>query len=184
MIEKLITKIARRLDAEHVPYMIIGGQAVLLYGRARLTRDVDITLGIDTDKFSLVEAICRKLNLNFLPENPEKFAAQTRVLPVEEPKSKIRVDFIFSFSNYEKQAINRAKEVLIENIAVKFASCEDLVIHKLIAGRAIDEEDVKSILSNNKKSIDIKYIKKWLSEFRKIPEHSGILKKFEKLLKE
>ncbi|GAH89718.1 unnamed protein product, partial [marine sediment metagenome] len=32
MIEKLIKKIAQRLDKDKVPYMIIGGQAVLLYG--------------------------------------------------------------------------------------------------------------------------------------------------------
>lgn len=29
--------------------MIIGGQAVLLYGEPRLTRYIDITLGIDTE---------------------------------------------------------------------------------------------------------------------------------------
>ena len=30
--------------------MLIGGQAVLLYGEPRLTRDIDITLGVDVDK--------------------------------------------------------------------------------------------------------------------------------------
>ena len=39
MIKKLIKKIAKSLDKEGIPYMIIGGQAVLLYGRTRLTRD-------------------------------------------------------------------------------------------------------------------------------------------------
>lgn len=51
MIEKLIKKVAQRLDEDKIPYMLIGGQAVLLYGRPRLTQDIDITLGIDTDKF-------------------------------------------------------------------------------------------------------------------------------------
>lgn len=51
MIEELIARIARSLDNEKVPYMIIGGQAVLLYGRPRLTRDIDITLGVDTNRF-------------------------------------------------------------------------------------------------------------------------------------
>jgi len=44
MIEKLIKKIAFNLDKAKIPYMIIGGQAVLLYGVPRLTRDIDITL--------------------------------------------------------------------------------------------------------------------------------------------
>ena len=51
MIEKLIKKTARILDHQKIPYMIIGGQAVLIYGRPRLTRDIDITLGIDTDRY-------------------------------------------------------------------------------------------------------------------------------------
>jgi hypothetical protein len=43
MFEALLKLIARALDSYHIPYMLIGGQAVLLYGEARLTADVDIT---------------------------------------------------------------------------------------------------------------------------------------------
>lgn len=32
MIEELIQRVAERLDKDKIPYMIIGGQAVLLYG--------------------------------------------------------------------------------------------------------------------------------------------------------
>jgi len=183
VIEKLIKKIAQRLDKDKIPYMIIGGQAVLLYGTPRLTRDIDITLGIDTDKFPLIEGICRKLGLKVLPENPEDFTRETKVLPAEELKLRIRVDFIFSFTPYEAQAIKRTKEVVMNGYPVKFASCEDVIIHKIFAGRAVDEEDVKNILIKNKKSIDLEYIRRWLSEFSKIPEHKGILEKFSSLLK-
>ena len=49
---------------------------------------------------------------------------------------------------------------------VRFASLEDVVIHKMIAGRARDLDDVKSILLKNPK-YDLVYIKKWLKEFDK-----------------
>ena len=184
MIEELLKKLAQHLDKSKIPYMIIGGQAVLLYGTPRLTRDIDITLDVDTDKFSTIEEICRKSGLEILPENPEDFARETKVLPAEEPKSKIRVDFIFSFTEYEAQAIKRAKQVSMDEYPVKFASPEDVIIHKMVAARAIDEEDVKNILIKNKKSIDLKYIRKWLSEFSKISEHKEILEKFNSLLKQ
>lgn len=183
MFEKLIRRVAQRLDGDKIPYMVIGGQAVLVYGRPRLTRDIDITLGIDTDGFARVEKTCKKLKLKMLPPKPEDFAKDTRVLPAEEPKSKIRVDFIFSFSEYERQAIKRAKRVTIENYAVRFASCEDVIIHKMVAGRAVDEEDARSILVKNRNSIDFEYIKKWLSEFAKISEHQEIVERFNRLLK-
>lgn len=183
MIEELITKIAQCLDQDQIPYMIIGGQAVLLYGIPRLTRDIDITLGVDTDKFQLIEEVCSKLGLKILPENPEDFARETKVLPAEEPKLKIRVDFIFSFTPYEAQAIKRTKEIVMNDYPVKFASCEDVVIHKMVAARAVDVEDVRNILIKNKKTIDLEYIRRWLSDFSRLSEHEGILDKFESLLK-
>jgi len=182
VIQKLIKEIAESLDEERIPYMIIGGQAVLIYGRPRLTRDIDITLGIDADDFALVEKTCKKLKLKMLPENPKNFAKETNVLPAEEPTSGIRIDFIFSFSPYETQAIKRAKEIIIDNYPVKFASCEDVIIHKMVAARAVDAEDVKSILIKNKDSIDLEYITGWLLEFSKISEHEGILEGFNRLL--
>jgi predicted nucleotidyltransferase len=183
VLEKLIRKIAERLDEDKIPYMVIGGQAVLVYGRPRLTRDIDITLGIDAGDFALVERACKKLKLKMLPEKPEDFARETRVLPAEEKKSGIRVDFVFSFSEYERQSLKRAKRVNMNNYPVKFASCEDVIIHKMVAGRAIDEEDVKSILVKNKSSVDLKYIKKWLSQFSRIFENTGVLRRFNSLLK-
>lgn len=183
MIEKLIKKIAKCLDDDNISYMIIGGQAVLLYGSPRLTRDIDITLGVDTDRFALIKNICKKSGLKILPKNPEKFASETKVLPAEEPNIRIRVDFIFSFTPYEQQAINRTQIVDIDNYHVKFASREDLIIHKMLAARAIDEEDVKNILIKNKNLIDFKYIKKWLEQFCNIPGYEGILKKFDNLFK-
>ena len=183
MFEKLIKKIAQRLNEDKIPYMIIGGQAVLFYGRPRLTRDIDITLGIDSDEFSLVEKVCKKLKLKMLPLKPEDFAKETRVLPAEEPKSRIRIDFIFSFTLYEARAISRAKEVLVSGYPVKFASCEDVIIHKMVAGRAVDEEDVRSILAKNKNSVDLKYIKKCLSQFSKMSEHEHISARFNGLLR-
>jgi predicted nucleotidyltransferase len=184
MIESILKKIAQNLDKSNIPYMIIGGQAVLLYGTPRLTRDIDITLGVDTNRFSMIDEICRESGLKMLPENPQNFAVETKVLPAEDTESKIRVDFIFSFTIYEKQAFKRTKEVLIDGYLVKFASCEDVIIHKMLASRAIDEEDVKNILLKNKNSIDIKYVKKWLSEFGSIDEHKQIVQKFDGLLKQ
>ena len=178
MIEKLIKKLGRQLDEDGIDYMIIGGQAVLLYGTPRLTRDIDITLGVDTDKFSLIESICKKTGLKILSEAPEDFARDTNVLPAEDVKLRMRVDFIFSFSKYESQAIKRAKKVSMDGYPVKFASCEDLIIHKMLAARAIDEEDVKNVLIRNKASLDVEYIRKWLSQFESIPEYEGTLERF------
>jgi hypothetical protein len=144
--------------------MVIGGQAVLLYGEPRLTKDIDITLGVGVDHLDRMKAIVERLGLKYLTDRIDDFVKQTMVLPVIDEKSGIRIDFIFSFSPYEKQAIERARNVPFGRTLVKFASLEDVVIHKLIAERPRDIEDVQSMLLKNP-GYDSQYIQKWLSEF-------------------
>ncbi|MGB9613273.1 MAG: nucleotidyl transferase AbiEii/AbiGii toxin family protein [Candidatus Margulisiibacteriota bacterium] len=182
MFEKLIKKIAAALKAKNIPYMIIGGQAVLLYGEPRLTRDIDITLGVGTEYLSQIIKITNKLNLHPLPTDPQKFVKKTWVLPCEDKKTSLRVDFIFSFTPYERQAIERSRKVKIENQKVAFASVEDVIIHKIFAGRPRDLEDIVSILRKNPKVNSI-YIQKWLKEFDKVSPEKSMLKTFKDCLK-
>jgi predicted nucleotidyltransferase len=183
MIEQLISRVVKCLDEHSVPYMLIGGQALLLYGIVRSTRDIDITLGIDSDSYYVIAKICEELGLNILPKEPQKFANQTRTLPAEEPNCHIRIDFIFSFTPYERQAIERAQQKTLAGYPVKFASGEDLIIFKMIAGRSVDLEDIKSIIKKQAQAIDYDYVHKWLAEFAKIDEYKQILNRFETLKK-
>lgn len=166
MFEQLLKKIALQLRKESIPYMVIGGQAVLLYGEPRLTRDIDITVGIGVDGLDKVKKIFPTTGLKSLVKKEREFVERNLVLPGMDTKSGIRVDFIFSFSPYERQAIERAQDVKMGRSLVRFASLEDVVVHKIIAGRARDIEDVKSILLKNPK-YDSVYIRKWLRAFDK-----------------
>lgn len=180
MFQKLLKKIANELNAHNIPYMVIGGQAVLIYGEPRLTKDIDIALGVGVSKLNEINGIVEKLNLKILVD--ENFVQNTMVLLVIDEKTGIRVDFIFSFSLYEKQAIKRATDIKFGNTIVKFASLEDLIIHKIIAGRAIDIEDVRSIILKNP-DYNAEYIKRWLQEFDK-SLNEKFLKVFQKIVKE
>ena len=166
MFERLLKKIALQLKGASIPYMVIGGQAVLVYGEPRLTRDIDIIMGIGVDGLDSVKKIIKAIGLKSLVEKEKAFVERNMVLPTLDKKSGIRVDFIFSFSPYERQAIGRARDIKLGRSLVRFASLEDVVIHKMIAGRARDLDDVKSILLKNPK-YDLVYIKKWLKEFDK-----------------
>jgi len=180
--ESLLKKIALQLKKASIPYMVIGGQAVLLYGEPRLTRDIDITIGIGVDGLGKVKKIILIIGLKSLVEKEKEFVERNMVLPTIDKKSGIRVDFIFSFSPYEQQAIERAKDIKLGRSLVRFASLEDVVIHKVIAGRARDLEDVKSILVKNPE-YDSVYIEKWLKEFDK-SQGEKFLKVFRNIEKE
>ena len=144
--------------------MIIGGQAVLYYGEPRLTKDIDIILGADTEALEEVLSLTAKLDLNLLVKEVEDFVRKTMVLPTQNRSTGIRVDFIFSHSLYERQAIDRARSARFGAASVKIASLEDVVIHKIVAGRARDIEDVKNMLLKNP-DYDKRYITHWLNMF-------------------
>jgi len=164
MFQELLKRVARALDDAHIPYMVSGGQAVLLYGEPRLTRDIDITLGLGVEDLKQLEELTAALGLRSLVAQEEEFVTRTMVLPTIDDQSGIRVDFIFSFSPYERQALARAQKIELQGSLVKFAALEDIVIHKVVAGRARDIEDIKAMLVKNPR-YDSEYIERWLQSF-------------------
>ena len=182
MFEELLARIAAALSGRNLPYMIIGGQAVLLYGEPRLTKDIDVTLGVNIDCLDDLLSIVKELSLAPLPEKIPSFVQRTMVLPVLERSSGIRVDFIFSFTPYETQAIGRARKVILAGQEVCFASLEDLILHKIFAGRPRDLEDVRILILKNP-GIEVSYIRRWLREFDTAFQGKGFLGTFENLLK-
>ena len=86
------------------------------------------------------------------------------MLALYHAKSGIRVDLIFSFSSYENVALKRVVKKNILGEEVCYASVEDVLIHKMVAGRPRDLEDVRGILTRPH-SRDDSYVLKWLREF-------------------
>jgi predicted nucleotidyltransferase len=161
MLKKLLLSISRQFKKNKIPYIVIGGQAVLQYGEPRLTKDIDITIGLNIDMLDKIVEIMKDISLTPLPKDLHRFVKQTMVLPLIDHGSGIRVDVIFSFSPFEREAIKRANVVNIDNTEVHFVSLEDLIIFKIFSGRPRDIEDVRTILIKNKNA-DIKYIKEQL----------------------
>ena len=167
MFERLLEKLARALEERSIAYMVIGGQAVLLYAEPRLTRDVDITLGLSVAQLPTLLEVIDLLGLRLRVQDADDFVRQTMVLPCEEAASSIRVDFIFSSSPYEAEALSRVNRVKIGGSEVRYASVEDLIIHKLVAGRPRDVEDVRSVVLKNP-GYDRAYIQRWLADFEQV----------------
>ena len=176
MFERLLARTARALDAAGIPYMVIGGQAVLLYGEPRFTKDIDVTLGVSLDRLDDVVAMAESAGFELLVD-PQTFTRETMVLPCQEPESGIRLDLVLSHSAYEQQALARARIVETGGESVRFASPEDLIVHKVVAGRPRDLEDVRMILLKNP-DVDRGLIVQCLDEFERALEEP-FLQRFE-----
>jgi hypothetical protein len=184
MFEQLLARLGRGLDAAGLPYMLIGGQAVLLHGEPRATVDIDVTVGVDAAELARLLGMVRELKMEVLPNPPEPFVAQTNVLPVRDPQTGIRVDFIFSFTPYEEQAIARAVRQPVGGYPLRFAAAEDLILHKLFAGRPRDIEDIRGVLARQRNTLDRQYLRRWAGEFSVLEGKRHLSKQLDGLLEE
>ncbi|MDP9463273.1 MAG: hypothetical protein M3P52_01505 [Actinomycetota bacterium] len=69
----------------------------------------------------------------------------------------IAVDVLMSETDYQDEAIRRAVD--------GWLTVEDVIIHKLIAWRAKDQDDIESILAT-RPALDERYIERWVGEWQ------------------
>ncbi|HUF11426.1 MAG TPA: nucleotidyl transferase AbiEii/AbiGii toxin family protein [Rhodothermales bacterium] len=177
----LISRITRELRSRRLTFMIIGGQAVLLHGRPRATEDIDIVVGTDPSGLTNLLEACAVLDLVVLADDVESFVQRSFVLPVADESTGIRVDFIFSSTRFEKEAIERVELVELEGESVPFASVEDLIILKLIAGRAVDLQDAAAVVRRKGEEIDWPYVSDWVNRFAQIEGHEHLTERLREL---
>jgi hypothetical protein len=171
--------LARLLQSLPVPYRVIDGQAVLRHGQPRMTRDIDLTVAVaPIDAQKVMDALGSE-GLRPMVDNPQEFVLRTHVLPCQSSRSHLRLDPSFTDSPYELRAIERGVDVVVDGVAVRFASAEDLVIHKIIAGRPVDHQEVSGVLLKNP-HIDAAYVRHWLAQFARALERP-LVEDFERL---
>jgi predicted nucleotidyltransferase len=171
---ELIARLAGALAKQRLSFMLIGGQAVLLHGEPRLTQDIDVSLAASIDRLDDVLAACSEADLSPLPANVRSFVEETFVLPAADAGTGVRVDLIFSNTEYESAAIARAISIEIGGSHVPIASAEDLLLLKLFAGRPRDIEDAEGVVRRNRDGLDWSYIRRWAREFSAVPGREDV----------
>lgn len=144
---ELLIDLAAALAGLRTPWYVFGAQAALMWGRPRLTTDVDATLrlgGISTD------AVVRALGshgFSLSIQADEDFVQRTRVLPLRHAPSGLALDLVLSGPGLEDLFLERAISVDVSGTAIPFISPEDLIVTKVLAGRPKDIEDIRGVLA-------------------------------------
>mgnify|MGYP000368553498 CR=1 FL=1 len=169
------------LEALGIPYVIIGGLAVQYWGEPRGTRDVDITVMVPAET---VDAFLDEATRRFQPRLADAvaFARRSRVLLLQ-ARNGVPVDLSLGIPGYEEEVMRRAVTVTWPGgKRVRLIGCEDLIIHKCVAGRPRDLEDVRAVLVRRRGDVDLAYIREWLAEFAAVLPERDILGDFERAL--
>jgi hypothetical protein len=160
--EQSLGELAALLDELRVPYMVIGGMANAVWGEPRATLDIDVTVWVPEPQIGeVIDALAARLEV--LVDEPRRFVADTRVLPLRGPRG-VRVDLVFGLLSFEAEAIRRARAVEVGGTSVRFCTAEDLVLHKIISSRPRDLDDARGVVVRQAGVLDLGYLEPRVAE--------------------
>jgi hypothetical protein len=152
-----------------VPAAVIDGLALTAWRHPRNTRDVDILIGFPatTDTDTVLRAMqahgFRPLRFPVLVDVGTARFFQLLYTP---PGTfvDIKIDLQLAESDYQQTALDRRRTFEWPEYALKVQAitCEDLILHKLAAGRLIDRADVVRLIDANSETLDYRYLALWL----------------------
>jgi len=158
-------------------FCFIGGVALQRWGEPRLTQDVDLTLltGFGSEE-NFVDALLKE----FTPRRPDarEFALSRRVVLIQTRKG-IGVDAALGALPFEERTVQRASEwAWAAGQTLVTCSAEDLVVHKVFAGRDLDWGDVERVLTRQHGKLNLDQIR---SELKPLLELKGAPESLDKL---
>ena len=155
---ELLADLAVALDALGARWYVFGAQAALVWGRPRLTTDVDVTVKCSVSTEQLVRALDTH-GFSLRIDGTETFIRTTRVVPLEHRASGLALDVVLAGPGLEDLFLDRAVPIDVGGTVVPFISPEDLIVTKLLAGREKDLEDVRGVLSERGSALDVTQIR-------------------------
>ena len=164
---ELLQIIADFLEAEHVPYRVVGSMASIAYGEFRFTNDIDIVADL---RLSHVDALCQTF------AEPDYFVARHAVEDAIRTNFQFNIIHIFSGlkidvmlpkeTDYARLEQSRAQHLCgPDGFGAWFAAPEDVILNKLIffqlGGIEKHLRDIAGIIKVKGDAIDVPYIERW-----------------------
>lgn len=170
------------LDATHVPAVIIGGVAVSVLGRPRLTQDVDALVTLPEARWAEVLAAASRHAIVPRLGDAIEFARRSGVLLLRHSPSTIDIDVTIAGLAFEREAVAQRESFDVAGVRIPFPRVEDLMVMKAIAHRAKDIEDLRGLLAAHPDA-DVAAVRSWVREFATAASMPDLLTEFDALLK-
>jgi hypothetical protein len=170
------------LEPLQAPMAVMGGLALAVWKHVRATRDVDLLVNLGSKDADEVIALFQAAGVRPKRQPPILAVGPLRILQLlyEPPGTLVdlQIDVLLAESEYFQQALSRRIPARLPGLDLEIAvlSCEDLILHKLIAGRIIDRLDAVALLRINGPGLDQEYLKEWVSRLSLTAEWQEVWK--------
>jgi hypothetical protein len=138
-----------------VRWYLFGAQAVAVYGVARTSADVDVTVDLAAAQARSFVADMRRAGFALRVPDVDGFVASTRVLPFTHRDSGFPLDVVLAGPGIEQAFLEEVRLMSFEGIQVPVLSPADLIVTKILAGRPRDLEDVRGVLRQPNVRLDL-----------------------------
>lgn len=179
---ELLADLQRALAGLGVRWYLFGAQAAILYGVARLTADVDVTVDLGPRGSGDLVAALARAGFDLRVSNVPGFVEATRVLPLVHRRSRIPVDVVLAGPGLEELFFSRVEERSLGGVRVPVASAEDVVTMKVLAGRGKDLEDVAAIVRAVGDRLDLERIRTTLRLLEAALARSDLVSELDRVL--
>ncbi len=162
-------------------FCFIGGVALQRWGEPRLTQDADLTL---LTGFGAEESFADSLLARFAGRRADtrEFALRHRVLLIQ-TNTGVAVDVAFGGVPFEERSVERASPwQWTTDHTLMTCSAEDLIIHKVFAGRDRDWGDVQSVLIRQHIKLDLSLIRRELKPLLELKGQPEAITKLDGLI--
>jgi len=181
-VAELLANLSAALDSLGVRWYLFGAQAAILYGAARLTADVDVT--VDPGAHSVAEFVEALQREKFSPRltDLENFVERTRVLPLVHEPSRMPCDVVLAGPGIEELFLSRVQVHVVEGVTIPVASADDVVVMKVLAGRAKDLDDVVSVIRAQGSSLNVNRARETIRQLEQALDQRDLLPLLDQIL--
>lgn len=149
-------KILKDLSKEKIPFVIVGGAAMVLHGIPRSTLDIDVVMSAEADivakLFSLTERknfLIRDKDIVSIADKPHLLIGQW--ITLQDRSGGEFVDIFFENEKEFNTLFKRAKKIKAKEFNLCVISLDDLQAMKKASGRPIDLADIALIKEKKKR---------------------------------
>ncbi len=180
-IERVLRDLLAWFRTSRVRGVIIGGVAVSLLAKPRMTRDVDAMVILDEERWGRFLEAGKRFGLRSRTRDPIAFARLHRVLPLVHEPTGTQVDCSLGRLRFEKEAVRRRILRRGGGLSIPLPRPEDLVVMKAVAGRPQDRADIAAIVGENP-HLRLDVVRRELRGFAEAFDLPGLLEDFEILV--